>query len=201
MTAHSILWLYYRPGLALMALWIAWAVSWIVAMPWSSRAKERAGWRTELLYRVVLAIGGLIFAVPSSRPGQVRLWPLMSLPAVWACIFAVALGCAFSWWARIYLGDLWSGSITRKADHRVVDTGPYRIVRHPIYTGILIAVWATMVAKGTVLGLAGAVIITVGLWLKGRFEERFLREQLSADAYDAYRRRVPMLIPLGPKSA
>jgi len=199
MMPHPILWIYYRPGLAFVALWLAWAISWIAAMPWSSRAQERAGWSAELFYRVVLVVGGLIFAIPSSRPGQIRLWPLMSLPAVWACVAVVAIGCALSWWARIYLGDLWSGSITRKADHRVVDTGPYGIVRHPIYTGILIGVWGTMVAKGTVLGLIGAVVITAGLWLKARFEEHFLREQLGTETYDAYRKRVPMLVPMGPK--
>ena len=125
----------------------------------------------------------------------------MNLPAVWACIAVTAMGCAFAWWARIHLGDLWSGWVTKKADHRVVDTGPYAIVRHPIYTGILLGVIATMIAKGTVLGLVGAVIIVAGMWMKARLEERFLREELGADAYDSYRRRVPMLIPFGPKSA
>jgi len=82
----------------------------------------------------------------------------------------------------------------------VVDRGPYGIVRHPIYTGILLSVFATAAVKGTVLGLAGAAIITLGIWMKARLEERWLREQLGADAYDSYRRRVPMLLPFGPKA-
>src|SRR6185503_5263841 len=73
-------------------------------------------------------------------------------------------------------------------------------VRHPIYTGILLAVYATAALKGTVLGLAGAAVITTGLWMKARLEEGFLREELGPD-YDAYRKRVPMLLPFGPKSA
>ncbi|HVU19321.1 MAG TPA: isoprenylcysteine carboxylmethyltransferase family protein, partial [Rhizomicrobium sp.] len=101
-------------------------------------------------------------------------------------------------WARIWLGALWSGQVTKKEDHRVIDTGPYRIVRHPIYTGILIAIYATAALKGTVLALAGALLITIGLWMKARLEERFLRDELGRD-YDAYRTRVPMLMPLGPK--
>jgi protein-S-isoprenylcysteine O-methyltransferase Ste14 len=78
---------------------------------------------------------------------------------------------------------------------------PYGIVRHPIYTGILLAILATMAAKGTIPAVAGALVIILGLWMKARLEEGFLREQLGADAYDAYRRRVPMLVPFGPKSA
>lgn len=196
---NALEWIYYRPGIAIGGLWLAWAVSWVLAIAWSSRAEKRAGIKAEWFYRIVLIAGGIIFAVPSDRPGQIRLWPLMDLPAVWACFWAIAAGCAFAWWARIYLGSLWSGSITTKANHRVVDTGPYRIVRHPIYTGILIGVLATMIAKGTLLGLIGAALVVFGLWLKARVEERFLRQQLGAAAYDDYSRRVPMLVPFAPR--
>lgn len=68
-----------------------------------------------------------------------------------------------------------------------------------IYTGILLAVVATMIAKGTVLGVVGAMMITAGVWLKARFEESWLRSELGPDAYDGCRRRVPTLIPFGPK--
>jgi protein-S-isoprenylcysteine O-methyltransferase Ste14 len=104
-------------------------------------------------------------------------------------------GFAFAWWARIYLGTLWSGQVTLKPDHHIVDTGPYALVRHPIYTGILTAVLATMAAKGTLPGVAGAAIILVGVWMKARIEERWLRQELGAEAYDGYARRVPMLVP------
>ena len=95
---HWIEWLYYRPGLVLLNLWIAWGISWLVAAPVEqSRGKARR-LGEELWYRIVLVVGGLIFAIPSTRPGQIRLWPLMSLPAVWACETAVALiGFAFTW--------------------------------------------------------------------------------------------------------
>jgi hypothetical protein len=89
---HGIDWLYYRPGLVLLGLWIALGISWFAASVWSSRAEKRAGFNRELWYRIVLMAGGLIFAVPSSRPGQIRLWPLMTLPAVWTCIAIAAIG-------------------------------------------------------------------------------------------------------------
>jgi protein-S-isoprenylcysteine O-methyltransferase Ste14 len=79
----------------------------------------------------------------------------------------------------------------------VVDTGPYGIVRHPIYTGIIVASAATAALRGTVLSWVGACVMTVGWVIKARMEEQFLREQLGAEAYEAYARRVPMLSPFG----
>ena len=187
-----------RPVLAVAILWFAFGLSWIAAMAWSSKVEKRAGLGRETAYRIVLALGSVIFFIPAhGYEGPLRLWYL-PWPAVWPAIVLVALGIAFAWWARIWLGDLWSGQVTKKADHRVVDTGPYRIVRHPIYTGILFAIYATAALKGTVLGLAGAALITLGLWMKARLEEAFLQEELGSD-YDTYRQRVPMLMPLGPR--
>ena len=186
------------PVFAVIILWAGFALSWIAAMPWSSKVEKRVGMGREIAYRIVLIAGGLIFLIPAhGYEGPLRLWYLPHR-MVWPAVGMIALGFAFSWWARIWLGALWSGQVTKKADHRVVDTGPYRIVRHPIYTGILLAIYATAALKGTVLGLAGAVAITLGLWMKARLEERFLGEELGSD-YDAYRTRIPMLMPFGPK--
>jgi protein-S-isoprenylcysteine O-methyltransferase Ste14 len=189
-----------RPGFAIVVLWVGMALSWIAAAMWQSATLKRAGGRAELRYRIVLIVGGLLFAVPARRSSApFRLWHVTWIQA-WICVAVILLGFAFTWWGRARLGPLWSGTITTKADHRVIDTGPYRIVRHPIYTGILLAVFATAAAKGTVLGLVGALLITTGLWMKARLEERWLSEQLGPDAYESYRRRVPMLLPFGPKS-
>jgi protein-S-isoprenylcysteine O-methyltransferase Ste14 len=193
--------LYYQPGLVIAASWLAFALSWVAAMLWSDRATQRLGLGREILYRILLIVGGVVLAIPAHRDnGPMRLWHV-GLRGAWICIALMVVGFAFAWWARIHLGRLWSGSITAKADHRVVDSGPYGMVRHPIYTGILLAILATMAAKGTIPAVVGALLIILGLWMKARLEEGFLREQLGAEAYDAYRRRVPMLMPFGPKSA
>jgi protein-S-isoprenylcysteine O-methyltransferase Ste14 len=185
-----------EPGHAIAALWIAFAASWLAAAIWSSPTDRRLGLRNELAYRLVLVIGGVIFAVPAhGYNGPLRLWHVNETEA-WVCVGLIAIGFAFCWWARIQLGPMWSGQIEKKADHKVIDTGPYAIVRHPIYTGILLAVFATAAAKGTVLGLIGAVIITIGIWMKARLEERWLSGELGEDVYGSYRKRVPMLIPV-----
>jgi protein-S-isoprenylcysteine O-methyltransferase Ste14 len=123
-----------------------------------------------------------------------RLWHI-GWTGAWVCVALIAIGLGFTWWARIYLGRLWSGRVTRKAEHRVVDTGPYALVRHPIYTGLLLAALATAAAKGTVLGIAGFAMLLLGLTLKARLEERWLAGELEGGAYADYRRRVPMLVP------
>ena len=84
--------------------------------------------------------------------------------------------------------------MTRKEDHRIVDTGPYALVRHPIYTGLLLSGFATAIARGTVESLIGVVIVLAGFWIKARLEERFLSQDLGPD-YAAYRARVKMLVP------
>ena len=70
-------------------------------------------------------------------------------------VLLCVMGFGFAWWARLHLGQLWSAFVTRKAGHRIVDTGPYGIVRHPIYTGIIAAAIALALVKGTVIALAG----------------------------------------------
>lgn len=130
--------------------------------------------------------------------GRLRFW---TLPTATGWIMAVLClaGFAFAWWARIHLGRLWSAFVTLKSDHRIVDTGPYGIVRHPIYTGIIFATVALAIVKGTAYAAVGAFLAILGFWIKARLEEGFLRQQLGTKVYDDYCRRVPMLIPFAPR--
>jgi protein-S-isoprenylcysteine O-methyltransferase Ste14 len=112
-----------------------------------------------------------------------------------------AVGFLFCWWARLHLGRLWSGFITRKEGHHIVDTGPYALVRHPIYTGVLTAAIATTAIKGSVHAFIGLGMLIIAYQLKARLEERCLSEELGSETYGAYRRRVPMLVPFGPKAS
>jgi protein-S-isoprenylcysteine O-methyltransferase Ste14 len=190
------------PDFVIDVSWVVWLVSWLAAAAWSDRAAKRPAFGEELLYRTLTVAGAvLLFAdVDFLHQGPLRRWDL-SPGANWVLVAVVLFGFIVTWWARLYLGRLWSSSVTKKAEHRVIDTGPYAIVRHPIYTGIIIAIFATAAQKGAPIGIAGAILMTFGFRIKAKLEERFLREQLGTDAYDAYRRKTPMLIPFGPKSA
>lgn len=186
-----------RPGSAIAALWLIWVVSWATAAFWADPAEKRASLQAEFPYRAVLVLGTILLFIPAHNyVGRLRLW-FPNVAEAWICVALIAVGLAFCWWARLHLGRLWSASVTAKAEHRVIDTGPYGLVRHPIYTGLLLAILATMAAKGTAWGIAGAVFLTIGIVMKARLEERFLRGELG-NAYDDYARRVPMLVPFAP---
>ena len=185
-----------KPEIAFVVLWAGWAVSWAAAAFWSDRTEKRAG---GTIYRIVLLVGAAIFFIPAHHyRGALRFWSI-GRDGAWICVVLTAAGIAFAWWARVHLGRLWSGAVTRKPDHRVVDTGPYGIVRHPIYTGLLLSVFATAAAKGTLPGIAGAALLLLGIRLKAGLEERFLTAELGEAAYGDYRRRVPVLLPFGPR--
>jgi protein-S-isoprenylcysteine O-methyltransferase Ste14 len=188
------------PQLLTIVAWSAFVLSWIGAAFWADRAEKRPARREALLYRTVTVAGVVLLVAGGEQFSRAadRLWSLE--PVVdYALVLVVLSGIAFTWWARLYLGRLWSSSVTKKADHRVVDTGPYAIVRHPIYTGIILACAATAAQLGTALAVAGVLVLWVGFWIKARLEERFLRSQLEEGAYDAYRQKVPMLVPFGPR--
>jgi protein-S-isoprenylcysteine O-methyltransferase Ste14 len=85
--------------------------------------------------------------------------------------------------------------VVTKAGHHVVDTGPYSLVRHPIYSGLIFAAFATAIEKGSSFALLGAATITLAFYTKARREEHFLRAELGKDAYDAYARKTAMLVP------
>ena len=199
----------FGPDFAISMGWLAWLASWWAAAAWRKRAIKRPPQMQEFVHLAPTVIGVWMlfsthapFADPARQVfvGRLQLYEPIQLwatpvPLGWACLGLEIVGILFCWWARVHLGELWSGNITVKADHRVVDTGPYRLVRHPIYTGLILAVLATALEKGTLLALGAVLMVILGFWLKARFEEGFLREQLGRDAYDAYAAKTPMLIP------
>src|SRR5207248_616670 len=109
-------------------------------------------------------------------------------PADWIIVAAVSLcvaGLAFCLWARAALGRNWSGTITLKEEHELIVRGPYRIVRHPIYTGLLAMITATVVVTGYMAGIIGGVLVFVSLWIKLTSEEKLMLKQFP-NQYPAY---------------
>jgi protein-S-isoprenylcysteine O-methyltransferase Ste14 len=186
------------PEYTIYALWAAWVASWTIARLWSNRTQKTDSIKPELLFRVLFYVGMiLLFVFPSGdcHYAYAQLWGLNDALR-WALAALTAAGLLFTWWARIHIGRLWSDLVAKKTGHRVVDTGPYRLVRHPIYSGLIVAAFATAIAKGTVLALLGAPIITLAFYMKARREERFLRAELGENAYDVYASKTAMLVPL-----
>lgn len=122
------------PQMAVEGVWAVWVVSWFIAAAWSARTRARPKLGSEVAYRVITLIGvALLFDRNWRRDAAISYWMAPSW-AEWSLVALAVAGFAFCWWARLHLGSLWSGSVTRKEGHRIVDTGPYALVRHPIYT-------------------------------------------------------------------
>jgi protein-S-isoprenylcysteine O-methyltransferase Ste14 len=191
----------YGPvGIAFGILWLAWAASWIAAARWASKAAQRPALREETAYRVMTVAGGALMIIQFLPPMLPTLFWRGPMTLSWLLWVLACGGLGFTWWARIHLGTLWSGRVTRKDDHRIIDTGPYGIVRHPIYTGILTALYAGLLVDAGPINVLGVVVLTIAFVIKARLEERFLMQELGAEAYEGYRRRVPMLVPFWPRS-
>jgi protein-S-isoprenylcysteine O-methyltransferase Ste14 len=187
------------PGVLLAWIWLVWLSSWLIGAFFSGRTEKHVRTWEASGYRIPIILGAVLLS-PWTAPilGEKPLWQIGTAGTYLLIVFTAA-GCLFTWWARLHLGRFWSGTITRKEGHRVIDTGPYELVRHPIYTGLIGAMIATGIAVGTGTALLGTALIAFGFWQKARMEEGFLIGELGAAEYTSYRRRVPMLVPFLPQ--
>lgn len=112
----------------------------------------------------------------------------------WAGAALTAAGLLFSVWGRRHLGTNWSQAVTVKVDHELITTGPYSLVRHPIYTGLLLGFLGCAVARGEWRGLLAVALVFCVLWYKLKLEEQLMRAQFGL-SYEAYSRRVSALLP------
>jgi len=182
------------PSAFIAAAWIVWLVTWILAAGWSARTASHHDLGAESPSRV-LTLAAVVMVLASYWPlPEAILWT-MSREAGWAMAALVVLGLGFTWAARLHLGPLWSSTSAPTEDHRVVETGPYGVVRHPVYAGLLLAVFATAIERGRLEAVAGALVLIAAISSRAKLEERFLRRDLGDESYNSYRRRVPMLIP------
>jgi protein-S-isoprenylcysteine O-methyltransferase Ste14 len=177
------------------SVWLLVGLYWLVAALWSKPVARREGLLTRVVHLAIMIVAcGLLFS-RSARVGVLGARLLPESDAIgWAGLCLTAAGCAFAVWARACLGPNWSATATRKQDHEFVRRGPYAVVRHPIYAGLLLAVLGTALALGEVRGLAALALAFVGWLTKARTEERLLIEEFGG-AYLRYRREVKQLIP------
>ena len=184
------------PPVVIGVLWVAWVITWLAAAAWSARPVVRQS-RTDRWRHSLFVLAGAAMLFSHARGPIDRLHaPLVRLPQSvgWTAVMTVALGFAWTWWARIHLGKLWSGDVTLKPSHRIVRTGPYGFTRHPIYTGLLLALVGTAIADFSIGGFIGAGLVVMGLVIKIGQEERLLISHFGT-AYEDFRREVPALVP------
>jgi protein-S-isoprenylcysteine O-methyltransferase Ste14 len=186
--------------------WGVFVVVWLLTAIFTKRTVYRESGAQRLRYMLPIVIGCYLLFRGSrlSYPFNVRIIPhtdaLLESPAsplaalrVAAAILCIC-GVGFCFWARAILGRNWSGSVTLKENHELIVRGPYRLVRHPIYTGLLAMVVATAIQQGHIGGIIGLILISVSLWIKSSHEEEVMRKQFP-DQYPAYRERVKRIIP------
>jgi protein-S-isoprenylcysteine O-methyltransferase Ste14 len=104
------------------------------------------------------------------------------------------IGLAFALWARFYLGSNWSAYITLELDHKLIRTGPYAIVRHPIYAGFMTALIGSVLNFGHMRSFIAAVMVILAWTYKSGLEETFMRDHFGIE-YDQYCHDVKRFIP------
>jgi len=183
------------PITVVSTLWVLWVLSWVLAARWSGATVVRQSKRDRLLHSVFMWSGTFFLFFRPAALGPLGTRIVSASAALgWAAAALALLGLGWTWWARIHLGRLWSSAVTLKADHALVRSGPYRITRHPIYTGLLVAFIATALLRDDVAGALGLALLVVGLRLKVRQEEQLLGQHFGA-AYQQYRAQVSALLP------
>jgi len=176
-------------------LWLSWCVYWWILARDVKPARRKESIASRAGHIVPLVVVVMLLAMPRLPGGLLsgRILPATRFVFFTGAAF-VAAGLAFSVWARAYLGRNWSGIVTLKADHELIRSGPYRFVRHPIYTGLLVAIVGSAIVRGEWRGVVAVLVAIVALWRKLRLEERWLGETFG-DAYVKYRAEVSALIP------
>ncbi len=175
--------------------WGALVVVWIVGMFFSKPTARHSSYASRLVLfgpALVVYLLAVSHAIPISWL-ELRVWPQTHATAG-AGLALTMLGCCFAIWARVTLGSNWSSMPNVKREHELIVRGPYRLVRHPIYSGLLLGVAGAAVATGRLVLILAFFLAFVTYFVKMRQEEGLMLETFPED-YPAYRRRVKALIP------
>jgi protein-S-isoprenylcysteine O-methyltransferase Ste14 len=176
-------------------LWLLWLAIWTVSAFRTKRVVRVENLASRLSHLVPLGIG--VALLTSDHFGgpwlATRIYPRTD-GTFWFGAALVALGLSFAVWARLHLAGNWSGTVTLKQNHDLIRSGPYRLTRHPIYTGILSAILGTAIALAEWRGIVALALITLAFLRKIDIEEGFLTARFG-EAYARYRAQVPALIP------
>lgn len=185
----------FDPLAAIGYCWELLGLFWLAGMLFTKPTQRSGSLGNRLAQTSIALLGGLVIGGFFPLGAWMNAEFVQHTHSVEFAGLAVTLaGCLFAAWARMTLGANWSGRATVKKGHELIVRGPYALARHPIYTGLLLALAGSILAIGRWRGIAGFFIIVVSLAVKMRQEER-LMEQTFPDDYPAYRKRVKALIP------
>src|SRR5712691_880554 len=175
--------------------WILFAVIWLLAAFATKQTVYREGRLQRLRYIIPLLLGWFLLTKGHrlSDPLNHRVIPHVEALA-WTGVVLCIAGFAFCIWARFALGRNWCGVVTLKRGHELISDGPYALVRHPIYTGLLTMFVATVIVLGHVAGIIALPFVFVSLWIKLRYEEKLMLKQFPNE-YAAYQQHVKRIIP------
>ena len=176
-------------------IWLIWIIYWRLADRNLKVATRSESVVSRAAHIAPLILAALLLALPSLPGGFLcgRVFPSTEI-TYWSGVVVLVAGLLFSVWARIHIGRNWSGIVTLKQEHELIQSGPYRLVRHPIYTGLLLGFIGTAIARDEWRGWLAVLIALAALWRKLRLEERWLTEQFG-ETYSQYRDKVASLIP------
>jgi protein-S-isoprenylcysteine O-methyltransferase Ste14 len=182
-------------GTFIIACWAAFLVYLVIAAMTTKRTvrRNRQRWRFWIVISVVILMSVLVSVFPALADRLSKASAGGSVPRDLAADIVTALGVATALWARIVLGGNWSSSAEIKEGQELVERGPYRYVRHPIYSGLLLMVVGLAVWYGPIVVLPLVVLFLV-LWIRSRQEESLLTSYFP-QAYPEYKRRTKALIP------
>jgi protein-S-isoprenylcysteine O-methyltransferase Ste14 len=177
-------------------LWLVWLAYWRISAADVKAVQRHESRGSRAAHVIPLLLAAVLLAIRAFPNGG---WLFQRfLPAsdttFWIGALLTAIGVAFSCWARARLGRNWSATVTVKQDHELIHGGPYALVRHPIYTGLLLAILGTAIVIGQWRGLLALLIAFAALWRKLRLEERYMSETFG-DNYQRYRAHTWALIP------
>jgi len=183
------------PAGVISFLWALFGLYWLVSALNRKKTKRRESWMQRMTYVLPLVAAFYLLSRYEFRKTWLGTRFVPATPAfAWLGVAIMASGVAIAFWARFHLGANWSGVVTLKQGHELIRTGPYRTIRHPIYTGILVAFLGNAVAVGEVRGLIGLVIIWLSFYVKARREESFLAQEFGA-SFNDHTQHTGMFLP------
>jgi protein-S-isoprenylcysteine O-methyltransferase Ste14 len=175
------------------ACWIIFAIYWLISAWGTKKTTERQSWKDRIAHRIPIVFGVLLLR-PTPRP-HIHSSIIVHNPAVQAAaVILCVLGLLGAIWSRRTIARNWSGDVVFKEEHELVERGPYRWVRHPIYTSILLMALGSALLVCRWTSFAGFLVMAVGFLIKLRQEEALLLRHFPSE-YSAYKSRVKTLIP------